>query len=125
MSKGRLERPRLDKAVDRGQNSNFIPNTADIDETQPNRFATPLSKRQQAILILQQTRGNAAVLRMLANRVPNGRIQRRPSYLVDFTFLGWPCSDGVNTVMKARLQAVQADLQATFDALPPDPKTNP
>ncbi len=87
--------------------------------------AIPDHSPQSSILALQKTRGNAAVLRMLADRVPGGRIQRRPGYLVDFTFLGWSCAGGVNPIMKARLQAVQADLQATFDGLPVDQKVNP
>jgi len=124
MPKGRLARSLLNQTEDQ-RHAKSSPNTPDAESLEPQHFLTSLSKHQRAILNLQQTRGNAAVVRLLTGRGPSGRIQRRHSYLVDFTFLGWPCSGGVNPVMKKRLQDVQADLQTTFDALPADQKTNP
>jgi len=123
MPKERLERSLLNKTDDlhRAKSS---PTTLDVDESDPQHYSS-LSDQQRTILTLQQTRGNAAVVRMLTSHGLGGRIQRRPSYLVDFTFLGWPCGGGVNPKMKKKLQDVQTDLQATFDALPADQKTNP
>lgn len=58
------------------------------------------------------------------HRIPAGKslIQLKPSYLVSHNFMG--INVEVNTKMRAKLQAVQADLQLKYDALPaPKPPT--
>ncbi len=47
-------------------------------------------------------------------------IHRRPSYIIDHTFLGQPIEGGINPVMRQRLITVEQHLQTVFDGLPAD-----